>query len=345
MKIGSFDLEQDVLIVAEIGNNHEGSYALAEEMIGLAAESGAGAVKFQTFVPDKLVSVSQKDRIQQLERFRLSHDEFERLNRVAKQENVLFVSTPFDIESVRFLEPLVPAFKIASGDNNFYTIIDAIARTGKPILLSAGLADLEQIEKTKQFIEDIWHENAVSQKLAILHCVVSYPTPPSDANLLAIRELQKLGMIVGYSDHTIGIEAAVLSIALGARIIEKHFTISKDYSDFRDHHISADPQDLSQLVQRVREAVEMLGDGEKHLQDTERKSIDMVRRSIVASRDLERGARLTLDDLGWVRPGGGLAPGREGEVLGKVLTRPIEKGEMILTSDVGGHPGKMICVA
>ena len=228
MKIGDFDLARDILVVAEIGNNHEGSYTLAEEMIGLAAQAGAGAVKFQTIVSDKLVSPRQEERIQQLERFRLSYDEFERLSKVAQQENVLFLSTPFDLESARFLEPLVPAFKIASGDNNFFPMIDIIARTGKPIILSTGLMDLTEISKTKDFIEQIWHENDIDQELAILHCVVGYPTTPSDANLLAIRQLQKLGVTVGYSDHTIGIEAAVLSVALGARIVEKHFTIAKD---------------------------------------------------------------------------------------------------------------------
>ncbi len=334
MRIGDFDLDKDVLIVAEIGNNHEGSYALAEEMIGLAAQAGAGAVKFQTIVPDRLVSLTQQGRIQQLERFRLSYNDFGRLNKVAQRENVLFLSTPFDIESARFLEPLVPAFKIASGDNDFFPMIDVIARTGKPILLSSGLTDLAQISRTKDFIEGIWREAEIEQQMAILHCVTCYPTSPGDANLLAIKQLKKIDVTVGYSDHTIGIEAAVLSVVLGARIIEKHFTIAKDYSDFHDHQLSADPQDLAELVQRVGEAIELLGDGEKRIQDCEKDVVDKVRRSIVASRDLEQGVVLAWDDVVWVRPGGGLAPGREGEILGKVLTRPIRKGEMILIGDV-----------
>lgn len=334
MKISNFDLDDEILIVAEIGNNHEGSYALAEEMIGLAAQAGAGAVKFQTIVPDKLVSSRQKGRIQQLERFRLCYDEFERLSQVAKQEGVLFLSTPFDIESAQFLEPLVPAFKIASGDNNFFPMIEVIARTGKPIILSTGFMELAEISRTKDFVEEIWHENGIEQELALLHCVASYPTPPNDANLLAIRQLQELGVTVGYSDHTIGTEAAVLSVALGARIIEKHFTIAKNYSDFCDHQLSVDPQELVQLVQRVKEAVEMLGDGEKRLQDCEKKIIDKARRSIVASRNLDRGTVLTWDDLTWVRPGRGLAPGQEGAILGKVLTKPIQHGEMILVDDI-----------
>jgi len=335
MKIGDWDLDQDVLVIAEIGNNHEGSYALAEELIGLAANAGAGAVKFQTIIPDRLVAPSQKDRIQQLERFRLRYDDFEKLSKVAKRENVLFLSTPFDIDSARFIEPMVPAFKIASGDNSFYPLIDVVARTGKPIILSSGLTDMKQITATKDFIQGIWREQGINQELAVLHCVTSYPAPPQEANLLAIMELRdKLGVTVGYSDHTLGIEAAVLSVALGARIIEKHFTLDKDYSDFRDHQLSADPEELALLVKRVREAVELLGDGKKRLQDSEKGVVDMVRRSIVASRDLSQGTVLQWEDLTWLRPGGGLAPGHEVELVGKKMLRSIPAGEYILPSDV-----------
>lgn len=334
MKIDNFDLNRAILVVAEIGNNHEGSYSLAEEMIGLAAQAGAGAVKFQTIIPEKLVFSDQKERLQQLERFRLSYDEFEKLSKVARQENLLFLSTPFDIESARFLEPLVPAFKIASSDNNFFPMIEVIARTGKPIILSSGFMNLTGINRTKDFIRGIWRESGIEQELALLHCVVSYPVALHNANLLAIRQLQQLEVTVGYSDHTIGIEAAVLSVALGARIIEKHFTIAKDHSDFRDHQLSADPQDLVQLVRRVKEAVDILGSGEKRLQDCEREFVGKARRSIVASRNLDKGTVLTWDSITWVRPGGGLEPGREVEILGKTLVKPIQQGEMILTDDL-----------
>ena len=336
MKIGNWDLDKDVLIVAEIGNNHEGSYALAEEMIGLAARAGAGAVKFQTIVPEKLVSPGQKDRIKQLEKFRLSYADFEKLSKVAAREKVMFLSTPFDIDSARFLNRLVPAFKISSGDNNFYPLIDVIARMDKPIILSAGLADMEQITKTKEFIQNIWHECRINQELAVLHCVTSYPTLPQEANLLAITTLRdRLGVTVGYSDHTLGIEAAVLSAALGARIIEKHFTLDKNYSSFHDHQLSADPKDMAEMVRRVKETIELMGDGEKRLQKSEAEVIDKVRRSIVASRDLSRGAVIKREDLTWLRPGGGLAPGREGELVGKKLKRAVAAGEYILPEDAG----------
>ena len=329
MKIANYDTEKKVFIIAEIGNNHEGSYSLAEEMIGKAAEAGACAVKFQTIVPEKLVSISQKDRIEQLKRFQLSYDEFERLSKVAKHENILFLSTPFDIESVHFLNSIVPAFKIASGDNNFLPLIEVIAQTGKPIIMSAGLIDLLEVRKTIDFILNIWNENAIDQDIAILHCVTSYPTALEEANLSAIKELQSLNVTIGYSDHTIGTEAAVLSVALGARIVEKHFTIDKNYSDFRDHQLSADPNEFSQLVERVEIASKLLGQSRKTVQESEKLVMEKIRRSIVARKDLDENTVLTLDDISWVRPGGGLAPGNEEMVLGKRLKVKVAAGELI----------------
>lgn len=329
MKIADFDLDKDILVIAEIGNNHEGSYTLAEEMVGLAAEAGAGAVKFQTIVPEKLVSTRQKERVEQLKRFQLTYEEFERLSQVAKEEKIIFLSTPFDIESARFLDPLVPAYKIGSGDNNFYPLIDVVARTGKPIIMSAGLTDLQGVRKSVDFITNIWNENAIDQDMSILHCVTSYPASPDEVNLLAIKDLQRLNVTVGYSDHTLGIDAAVLSVALGARIIEKHFTIDKNYSDFRDHQLSADPDELARLVQQVREASVLLGQSEKIIQGSETSLMGEVRRSVVAKQDLDMRTVVTWDNLSWVRPGGGLAPGNEEMIVGKRLKNDVKAGEII----------------
>lgn len=334
MKIGPVDLDKNVMIVAEVGNNHEGSYSLAEEMIGLAANAGANAVKFQTIVPERLVAPDQRERLQQLRKFQLSQSHFERLEQVARKENIIFLSTPFDVESVRFLNPHVPAFKIASGDNNFIPLIDEVARTGKPILLSSGLSTLDDMSRCCDYIMGIWKKINVSQDLAVLHCVVSYPTAPCDANLLAIKSLQKLDVTTGYSDHTMGIDASVLAVALGARIIEKHFTIRKDYSEYHDHKISADPEDMAQLVERVRLTLALLGDGEKRMCESELANMGKVRRSVVAARDLSAGTVLTWSDLDWLRPGGGISPGNEFEVLNKALVRPVSKGEMIRRADV-----------
>jgi len=330
MLISSRNCNEQVFIIAEIGNNHEGSYTLAEEMIGLAAEAGADAVKFQTIIPERLVSIQLTERIKQLNRFQLSYNEFKKLAEVAKKEGVIFLSTPFDLDSARFLDDLVPAFKIASGDNTFFPLIEVIAKTGKPIIMSTGLADIQQIIQSKSLIEDIWVQKNIVQELAILHCVSSYPVEPEYANLKAIKTLQELfDCTIGYSDHAIGINAALVAVGLGAKIIEKHFTKDKQFSDFNDHKLSVDPCEMKQLVQRIREIEQMLGSGEKILQLPEINSAIKIRRSIVAKRDLSAGYVLSYDDLSWVRPGDGLKPGSEDLLVGKTLKKPIKKGYQI----------------
>jgi N-acetylneuraminate synthase/N,N'-diacetyllegionaminate synthase len=334
LKIASFDLDQKVFIVAEIGNNHEGNLELAKRLIGLAAEAGVDAVKFQTIVPERLVTPDQVARIQQLGRFQLGYAAFETLAKVAEREGVLFLSTPFDRESATFLTPLVPAFKIASGDNDFFPLLETVAATGKPILLSTGLCDLAKASAAKTFIEGVWRTRNLIGELALLHCVASYPTPVAEANLLALVALQRLGSTVGYSDHTLGTLAAVLSVPLGARIIEKHFTLAKDYSSFRDHQLAADPQELALLVRQVREAAALLGDGQKKLLPCEEACSVGARRSIVAGADLSEGTILSLETLNWLRPGSGLSPAMTGELLGRQLSRPVRKGVQISLDDL-----------
>ncbi|HIJ66756.1 MAG TPA: hypothetical protein HPP87_02795 [Planctomycetes bacterium] len=330
MNIGSFDTNKEVMIVAEIGNNHEGSYALAEEMIYKAAQAGADAVKFQTFRAEFYVSRLDKARFERLKSFELTFDQFERLSRTARDAAVIFLSTPFDLDSAEFLNSIVPAFKISSGDNNFYPIIEKIAGFGKPIIMSSGLSGIGELKQTKSFIERKWDNSEQKPDLAVLHCVSSYPVKPSEANLGAITHLkEELGCTVGYSDHTMGIEAAVLSVALGAGIIEKHFTIDKGYSDFRDHQLSADPEEMKKLVERVREAQVYLGSGKKVVQKVEQANIPLLRRSIVAKADLAAGSTISTDDITWVRPAGGLEPGSEMIVVGNRLKRAIRRGQMI----------------
>ena len=335
MKIGNVDLEKDILIIAEIGNNHEGDFYLAQEMITSAAKAGAQAVKFQTIVPDKLVSVKQKETIALFKKFEFSHDQFVELKNVADQNGVLFLSTPFDPESVRFLDPLVPVFKIASGDNNYWPLIESVTETGKPIILSTGMANFQGICKTKNFIESRWKARSVLQSLIILHCVSLYPTPPNLANLLTIRYLKdKLGGIIGFSDHTIGIEAATLAVGLGACVIEKHFTLDKNYSDFPDHAISMDPEDLTELVQRAKDVQDMLGDYDVVVEEQQNQIAKIARRSIVAKNNLSGGTRLEWGHLDWLRPGDGLPPGEEGRLLGKKLKHDLFRGHPILPEDV-----------
>lgn len=330
MMIGRHDTDQKVVIVAEIGNNHEGSATLAQEMIGRAAEAGADAVKFQTFTPEHYVSSSDTQRFERLKKFQLSHDAFVGLAATARSCGVEFFSTPFDLASARFLAEVAPVFKIASGDNTFYPLLETVAQFGKPVILSCGLAALKEIHFAKMLIERVWAAQGLDPGFAALHCVSAYPTPLEQANLGAIPTLARtLGCTVGYSDHTLGIDAAVLSVAAGARIIEKHFTVNKNFSDFRDHQLSADPPEMKALVERVRSAETMMGTGVKITGEAEMANATAMRRSIAAARDLAAGTMLTLENITWIRSGGSLPPGSETAVLGRRLRRSVTAGTFL----------------
>ena len=332
MKIGSMDLEdrlKRVMIVAEIGNNHEGSVALAEELIGLAVEAGADAVKFQTFRAERYVSPRDRRRFEQLRSFELRIGDLQRLADAARQAGMIFLSTPFDLDSARALEPLVEAYKVASGDNTFYPLLKTIAATAKPIILSTGLADLGDINQAKRTIERVWREQGVRGELALMHCVSSYPVPIEQANLAAIETLKAaFGCTVGYSDHTLGIEAATYAVAAGARIVEKHFTIDRAHSDFRDHHLSADPEQMARLVRGIRQIERILGSGDPTPQPCERPLVGPLRRSLAAACDLAAGTVLGPDAITWLRPGdGAFTPGQEQQVIGRTLIAPLAAGE------------------
>jgi N,N'-diacetyllegionaminate synthase len=203
------------------------------------------------------------------------------------------------------------------------------------VILSSGLTGLEQIRQSARFLEDQWACRGIASSLAVLHCVSSYPAPDREANLAAIPLLaRELGCVVGYSDHTLGTDACVAAVALGARIIEKHFTLDTQYSDFRDHQLSADPAEMRRLVGHVRRVSVMLGKAEKVVQPSEAAGGHLSRRSIVASADLKRDHRLERQDLTWIRPGIGLPPGDEHRLLGKTLNRDVVFGEPILPGDV-----------
>ncbi len=328
MKISNFNLEEKVLVIAEIGNNHEGNFEVAKQLIYKAAECGVDAVKFQTYKTKNYVRKNNIERYKKLESFELSYEQFYSLSKIAKSLGLLFVSTPLDLESAKFLEDKVDVYKIASGDNDFYSLIRQVIKTNKPVMISTGLSDSEQIEKLVNFVENL-STNSINQ-VALLHCVSSYPVPFDETNLNSIRYLkEKFGLSVGYSDHTLGINAAVLSIALGARIIEKHFTLDKNYSDYRDHKLSAEPAEMKELVEKVKLALLMLGSKEKKVKSCETPLIKQARRSIVASKELSKGIILTENDLTWMRPGGGLPPGEEYRLLNKELTRDVCHGEQL----------------
>ena len=335
MKIGDFDLDQQVLIVAEIGNNHEGNFEVAREMVEEAAKCGVDAVKFQTFKTEHYVNQGDSARFERLKSFELTYPEFEELSNLAHSQGLMFVSTPFDLASASFLNSIVDSYKIASGDNAFYPLIEKVALTGKPMIVSTGISNAEQVKRTVDFVKQTWIRNDVIGQLAILHCVSSYPVPSDQVNLRSIQFLiENFEDVIGYSDHALGIEAAVLATALGSQIIEKHFTLDKNFSDFRDHQLSADPPEMRDLVKQIRLTSSMLGENRKQVENCEEEVVTAIRRSIVAGRDMPVGHHVDMSDLTWLRPSGGLVPGEEEALIGKLLKREVSFGEQLLVTDV-----------
>lgn len=330
MRIGGWDTTVRPLVIAEIGNNHEGDVEVAAQILDAAADAGAGAVKLQTFDVRWFVRPSEPDRLERYGGFQLTPDEVRSLAERAHSRGVLFLSSPLDLGSVDLLEPLVDAYKVASGDNDFWPLLERIGATGKPVVLSAGLVDVAGVQAAKAALEA-----AGSGEVAVLHCVTAYPAPPASVNLAAMATLREaVGGTVGYSDHTLGLDACAAAAALGAEILEKHVTLRHDYSDFRDHQLSADPAELAELVRRVGEVRTLVGEPGKAPQPEEEALRAAVRRSIVAAGDFEAGHVLAPGDLTWLRPRDGLAPGQEDRLIGRALRRAVTFGETIRAEDV-----------
>ena len=333
MKGSNFSYKDRVFIVAEIGNNHEGNIEVAKELIKEASAAGADAVKFQTYIPEKYVTSSDNKRVSLLKKFQLSNNEFLELAEFAKQSNIILFSTPFDLESASFLNTFQGIFKISSGDNNFEPLIEKVFEFGKPTIISTGITDLNLIKN----IYLNWLNNYSKFPIAFLHCVSSYPVPESEANINVIKNMinEFPKATIGYSDHTIGIEASVAAVSLGAKIIEKHFTLDKNYSEFRDHQLSSDPKELKILVKSIRKVEKMMGNGIKQIQPCEKDIVKAVRRSIAAKKYMPINHKISWDDLTWVRPGIGISPGNEKNLIGKRLTKTINMGEIILPEMLG----------
>lgn len=335
MKIGNHDTSQQVLIIAEIGNNHEGDFDRASQMVDVAASSGVDAVKFQTFRTEEFISPETPERFARLKGFQLSIEQFTKLAQRARSHGLLFLSTPLDMTSATGLEPIVDAYKIASSDNDFYPLLERVAQSGKPVILSSGLADTAHMQFALGILENNWRRRGLCGQSAVLHCVTGYPVAPEDAHLNRIRQLgQSLSCTVGYSDHCLGIEAACAAVALGARIIEKHFTVDKQFSDFRDHQLSADPAEMKALVRRIREIETMLGSEEKVTILCEENLRFAVRRSVALKANLPAGTILRWEHLAWTRPSGGVPPGREHLLLGKALRHDVQAGRALSMEDL-----------
>jgi N-acetylneuraminate synthase/N,N'-diacetyllegionaminate synthase len=328
MLLGPLDLDARVAVIAEIGNNHEGDLEVARALVDAAAAAGCDAVKLQALIADRLVGPSDPGRLAQLRSYELGVEGYRDLCRRARAHGLAVGVTPLAPEMIDPLAGEVDFWKVASGDNDHMPLIDRLAAGGRPVVISSGGTDLAGMRVAVERLSG-------ATDVCVLHCVSAYPTPAEDANLLAIPALaEALGVTVGYSDHTLGIAAAPLAVALGARAIEKHITLDRGRTTFRDHALSADPADMAALVEAVRTAEAMLGDGDPGVRATEQGSLPGMRRSVAAARDLPAGHVVGADDLTWLRPGGGVPPGAEATLVGRSLARAVAAGAPVCPGDL-----------
>ena len=335
-------MNDKVVIIAEAGVNYNGDIILAKEMVKAAAASGADFVKFQTGVPKFDVSVfaekaayqkvntgdeqGQESQLEMCSKLMLPFDVYPELIECCKENQISFLSSPFDPQSARFLHELgMHLWKIPSGEITHFPMLKVIASYGEPVIMSTGMATIEEIRVSLNYLK----ENGAGP-VTLLHCNSEYPTPYPDANLRAMQTLRDhFGLEVGYSDHTLGIEVPVAAAALGAKIIEKHFTLDKNMEG-PDQISSIEPDELKQMVSYIRHIEAALGTGIKEPTASERKNINVVRKSIVAEGAIKKGEVFTENNLACKRPGGGISPMEWDNVLGKTAIKDFLPDEMIV---------------
>jgi N,N'-diacetyllegionaminate synthase len=335
--------ESPCFIIAEAGVNHNGSLDLARQLVLKAKEAGADAVKFQTFQAKHLVTADApqaeyqatntgrtESQFDMLKRLELPLEAFAELNRFCQEAGILFMSTAFDEESADFLHQLgMPVFKIPSGELTNLPLLQHIARFGRPMIVSTGMGTLDEVAEAVEAIRACGNDD-----ITVLHCVSNYPAPPESVNLRAMAAMQAaLGVPVGYSDHTMGIEASVTAVAAGARVIEKHFTLDCAMPG-PDHKASLEPADLAEMVRAIRRVEVLLGTGLKHPSEAELAVAKIVRRSVVARHSIPAGTRVTAEMLVLRRPGTGIPPARLPEVPGRTARVDIAEGRLIQWEDL-----------
>lgn len=326
------------LIIAEAGVNHNGDIELAKKMIDAAKQSGVDLIKFQTGKVELLVSKfakkakyqmeatgSEESQFEMIRKLLLTFDEFRELNRYCKESELVFLSTPFDLESIDFLNDLdMPFWKIPSGEITNLPYLIKIAETKKPVILSTGMCTIEDIEQALEVLHKYHCED-----ITLLHCTTEYPAPFQDVNLNAMETLKrKFGVKVGYSDHTKGIEIAIAAVAMGATVIEKHFTLDCNMEG-PDHKASLEPDELKRMVCAIRNVEQAMGTGEKMPASSELGNMAVARKSILAKTRIKKGELFTEDNLIVKRPGTGITPMKWFEVIGQTASRDFEEDEMI----------------
>ena len=342
IKIGSRIISEKspVFIVGEAGINHNGNLRLAKKLIDVAGEAGVDAVKFQTFNPDTLVTEgaakadyqaknekrADESQYSMLKRLMLPRAWHNQLKQYAEKKGLIFLSTPFSLDDAIFLRKLgVKAFKAGSTDTENLPYLAEIARWNLPIILSTGMSAMLEIKEAVRTIQ-----KAGNNKLIILHCTTNYPTPYEEANLRAISTLKKelKNVPIGFSEHTVGIEVAIASVALGVRVIEKHFTLDRNLPG-PDHLASLEPDELKRLVSSVRHVESAMGSGKKVPFASEKRIAEIARKSLVAARFILAGTQLNAEDIATKRPGTGIKPKFLTKAIGKKAKRDIEKDQLL----------------
>jgi N,N'-diacetyllegionaminate synthase len=336
MRIGNKDIGSRTYVIAEFGVNHNGSLERAKEAIIKAAKAGADAIKFQTYTADELVvkgtpkfwdaeskvdeGLNQHEAYKALEGFK--YEWYPELIQTCKENNIEFLSTPFSFEAADYLNSIgMAAFKVASSDMSVLPYLEHIAKYGKPIILSTGASTLEEV---KQAVETI--EKAGNDQIIILHCTLKYPTPEKDANLNIIQTFKKVfpWHPIGISDHTMGAYPSYIAMAMGACVIEKHYTVDKTLDKSADHWLSVDPEELKDIVDNVRRIEVLKGSSEKCVFTAENETRMYDKRSIVSKVDIADGEEITRDKITFKRPGTGLWPEKMDKILGRVAKGDIK---------------------
>lgn len=324
-------------IITEAGVNHNGDIKLAKELIDVARAAGADAIKFQTFKAENLVTKNtrmadyqeknigkKESQLKMLEKLELNEKDFIKLKKYCDKKRIIFLSTPHSEDAIDFLEPLVPAYKIGSGDLTNLPFLEKIAKKKKPIILSTGMSNLREVKEAINTIR-----KTGNNKIILLHCTTNYPCPLEEVNLRAMLTLKKeFNLPVGYSDHTLGILVPVVAVALGAKIIEKHFTLNKNLPG-PDHKASLEPKELKEMIGVIRNVEKALGNGIKKPTKSEEKIKKNIRKSIVAKIDILKGTEIKKNMLVIKRPGTGIEPKFLNGILGREARQNIKRDELI----------------
>lgn len=326
------------LIIAEAGVNHNGRLDLALKMVDEAKRAGADIVKFQTAIPERVISRyadkaeyqkettgNEESQLEMCRRIHLKLSDYDIIKEYCEEVGIEFLSTPFDLESIDYLEKLgMKLWKIPSGEITNLPYLIKIAKTGKPLIMSTGMAELKEVEEAVNVLKE-----GGAGEITLLHCTTEYPAPFDSINLKAMNTLrEKFGTKVGYSDHTTGIEVVVAAVSLGATVIEKHFTLNRNLEG-PDHKASLEPEELEVMVNKIRIIEKALGDGIKRAAEAEKKNIAIARKSIVAAKDIKKGEILSEDNITTKRPGNGISPMQWFEVLGTEAIRDFGEDELI----------------